>query len=246
MRDAHDPAKITAHLERVASATESLAAARGEYGKISLERSFYRWDFFYRALYVFLLGTVLAEISWLMPRVRWLKRGVLFAAIAGCALVVAGVTVRCVLRDRPPVSTLYETILFITGTAVLVCLLVHAMARMRLATTLAVFIGAAGMFMANRYELREAVSAGDTMPSLVAVLDSNYWLATHVTDHHPGLRGGALGLLPGSYLAGRTPLRCADRRHGLVSQPGASDLRCRGFRSAPIGRRNHPGRRLGQ
>jgi ABC-type transport system involved in cytochrome c biogenesis permease subunit len=32
-----------------------------------------------------------------------------------------------------------------------------------------------------KYELKEAATAGDTMPSLVAVLDTNFWLATHVT-----------------------------------------------------------------
>ena len=38
-------------------------------------------------------------------------------------LVIVGLTVRCVLLSRPPVSTLYETIVFITGGAVLVALI---------------------------------------------------------------------------------------------------------------------------
>ena len=43
-----------------------------------------------------------------------------------------------------------------------------------------------------KYELKEAVTAGDTMPSLVAVLDTNFWLSTHVTTVTLGYAAGLL------------------------------------------------------
>ena len=50
-------------------------------------------------------------------------------------------------------------------------------------------LGAGGLFLAGRYEALEGI---DTMPSLVAVLDTNFWLATHVTTITMGYAAGLL------------------------------------------------------
>jgi len=92
------------------------------------------------------------------------------------------------------VSTLYETILFITAVAAIVSLVTEYVNRQGIALSLAAALGSGGMFLAGRYELTESV---DTMPSLVAVLDTNFWLATHVTTvtigYGAGLLAGAVG-----------------------------------------------------
>jgi ABC-type transport system involved in cytochrome c biogenesis permease subunit len=90
------------------------------------------------------------------------------------------------------VSTLYETILFVAGVAVIVCLVLEWINRQRIALAVASVLGALGMFLAMKYELKEAASAGDTMPQLVAVLDTNFWLATHVTTVTMGYSAGLL------------------------------------------------------
>lgn len=53
-------------------------------------------------------------------------------------------------------------------------------------------LGMLGLFLANKYEL---VDKQDTMPSLVAVLDTNFWLATHVTAITSGYSAGLLAAL---------------------------------------------------
>lgn len=45
------------------------------------------------------------------------------------------------------------------------------------------------MMLANRYEMKEGI---DTMPTLIAVLDTNFWLATHVTTVNMGYAAGVL------------------------------------------------------
>ena len=64
--------------------------------------------------------------------------------------------------------------------------------RQRIALALATMLGAGGMFLSMKYEFKEAVTAGDTMPLLVAVLDTNFWLATHVTTSTLGYAAGLL------------------------------------------------------
>jgi ABC-type transport system involved in cytochrome c biogenesis permease subunit len=178
----------------------ALAESRGEYRKIPLEVSFYRADYFYNALYAFVAAFLCVALSWLKPA-KWLTRGAWLGLGVGTALLVAGITVRCVIRSRPPVSTLYETVLFVAAVAVIAAMIAEYVNRQGIALALATLLGAGGMFLANKYEVQEHV---DTMPSLVAVLDTNFWLATHVTcvtiGYSAGLLAGAIGHV---YVLGR-------------------------------------------
>src|SRR5262249_33642462 len=119
----------------------------------------------------------------------------------GALLLVAGITMRCVIRGRPPVSTLYETVLFVTAVAVIVGMVAEYVNRKGIALALSTVLGAGGLALANKYEL---VEKGDTMPSLVAVLDTNFWLATHVTCVTIGYGAGLLaGVIGHVYLLGK-------------------------------------------
>ncbi len=165
------------------------AADRGEYEKVPLEVFYYKAKFFFYSQWLYVLCFVLVGMMWLKPDARVF--GVLLPAALSVPtiLLVAGITVRCIIRERPPVSTLYETILFITACAVITCLAIEFMNRQGLAISLGAILGTMGMFLANKYEVKEGI---DTMPSLVAVLDTNFWLSTHVTTVTMGYAAGLL------------------------------------------------------
>ncbi len=165
------------------------AEARGEYGKIPLEVSFYRAKVFYYAQILFVLSFLVAAISWFNLRSKLLARATAVSVAVPWALLVTGITVRSVIRGRPPISTLYETILFITAVAVVVALFMEYVNRQRIAISVAAFLGTLGIFLANRYEI---TNKEDTMPMLSAVLDTNFWLATHVTIINIGYAAGML------------------------------------------------------
>ena len=188
------------HAETFRDRVVALAESRGEYGKIPLEVTFYRADFFYNALYAFVAAFLLVAFSWVKPA-KWLTRGAVLGIGVGTLLLVAGITMRCIIRERPPVSTLYETVLFVTAVAVIGSMITEYVNRQGIALALATVLGTGGLFLANKYELQEHV---DTMPSLVAVLDTNFWLATHVTcvtiGYGAGLLAGAIGHV---YVLGR-------------------------------------------
>ncbi|MEW6072338.1 MAG: cytochrome c biogenesis protein CcsA [Planctomycetota bacterium] len=187
-----DRAAFQAELAAFHTGVVDLAAERGEYGRIPLEVRLNRFRPFTNALVLFLLGFVLTALGWLLPGVRALRWGVWGTTGLATLLVAAGITMRCIIRQRPPVVSLYDTILFITGCMVLVSLILERLTRQNLALSLATILGAAGMFLAGRYELKEVASAGDTMASVVAVLDTNYYLAIHVTTIAMGYAGGLL------------------------------------------------------
>lgn len=177
-----------------------LAQSRGEYGKVPLEVTFYKWRFFVWAQWLFVIAFLCAAFSWMKP-MKGLTRAAGGTVAMATLLLVIGITLRCVIRDRPPVSTLYETILFITGVGAIVAMVTEYVNRRGIALAMATVLGTLGMFLANKYESHEAV---DTMPSLVAVLDTNFWLATHVTSVTIGYSAGLLaGLIAHIYVFGK-------------------------------------------
>lgn len=182
-----DRAAFLEELRRFHGAIAGQAVTRGEYSRIPLEVSFYRGQYFFRAQWLYVLAFMLVALSWLLPKRQWVYRLTVPAVFVPTIFLVAGITYRCIIRGRPPVTTLYETLLFTTASAVLVCLIIELINRRRVAVATAAILGVLGMFISNRYEAKDAV---DTMPAMVAVLDTNFWLATHVTTIVIGYAAG--------------------------------------------------------
>ena len=77
--------------------------------------------------------------------------------------------------QRPPVTTLYESVIFVSFIAVLLSIIIEYFKKNSSGLFLGSIIGTFLLFVSFGYE-----SDGDTLGMLVAVLNSNFWLATHV------------------------------------------------------------------
>ncbi len=201
----NDPPRMKAAMQRVRGSLVATATGREQYAKIDSEIGYYKADLFFRALVLYVLCFVLVAVGWLLRADHKLNRALPWLLFAPFALHVAAIVWRGYLRARPPVSTLYETIPFITAAVVLVALIIELIDRRRVAVVFAALLGAAGLFLTQRYEVKEAFDRGiDTMPQLVAVLDTNFWLSTHVTSVTIGYAAGLLaGLLAHVYILGK-------------------------------------------
>ena len=168
------------------------AEARGEYRHIELEADFYRKNWFLNALVFFILGTVAALGMWTLGKgtagrvLCWITFGSTFTGLVLCVIAIVQ---RCIIMQRPPVGNLYDTIIFIAATVVLISLLIEWMTRRRFALGVAPIIGTMLVILSRRFELGDAK---DYMDPLVAVLDSNYWLTTHVLTITLGYAAGLL------------------------------------------------------
>src|SRR5262249_46975534 len=102
---------------------------------------------------------------------------------------------RMYLQGRPPVTNLYSSSVFIGWGCVLLCLGLEAVFRNGLANLVAGVLGALTMMIAHFL----AGTSGDTLEMMQAVLDTNFWLATHVTcvalGYVASLVAGFLGFL---------------------------------------------------
>ena len=168
------------------------AESRGEMGLVSLEVTYFKRDFFLNALVFFLIGSLLTLAMWALGNsaisksIYWTIGG---TTMVGAFLCVIAIVMRSIIMQRSPVGNLYDTIIFIGTTSVMLALLVEWMTRKRFALGLSPIIGAALILLARRYEMGDA---GDHLDPLVAVLDSNYWLTTHVITITLGYSAGLL------------------------------------------------------
>ncbi len=194
-------AEFLRHLKEYHSRVKSVAESRGEYEKIEQEVAFYKLDPFGWSLVLYLIAFALLGVTWLRPQWRWLEITAWAMLWLTLGLHTVGIVQRCLIRDRPPISTLYETVIFITATGVLTMLLIEHMNRRKVALAMTPIVGALGLFIASRYEVLKGT---DTMPQLVAVLDTNFWLATHVTCISIGYCAGLIaGLIAHVYVLGK-------------------------------------------
>lgn len=198
------PEAFATELTQFAKDQHSISDPRGEGVHSDLEVQMYRSKPFSYALYLFVFGFVFMAFSWLTPGSRIGKALILIAgvlAFAGLCFDVYGMTLRSIIRQRPPITNLYDTVIFITATAVLLGLLIEWFTRMGIGTLVAIVSGVLGMFLSLKYEAKEAT---DTITQLVAVLDTNFWLATHVTIINIGYAAALVAAIIGViYLATR-------------------------------------------
>ena len=163
------------------------------------EVKLYNRAYFHNSLAYFIMGFLILAASWLAPGSKVSKILVWIAvAVTVFALMfnVVGIFQRSIVRSRPPITNLYDTVIFITAVAVILSLALEYFTRRGVGLLLAVLSGVGGMFLSLRYEVKEAT---DTMDPLQAVLDTNFWLATHVTTINIGYAAGLLAMLLGAY-----------------------------------------------
>jgi ABC-type transport system involved in cytochrome c biogenesis permease subunit len=98
--------------------------------------------------------------------------GLLVVALVVHTLAIA---LRIYLQGRPPVTNLYSSAIFIGWACLVMALVAERLFPLGLAALCASAIGASTLIVAHNLG-----NDGDTMQMMQAVLDSNFWLATHV------------------------------------------------------------------
>jgi ABC-type transport system involved in cytochrome c biogenesis permease subunit len=175
-----DAVKFKAASKALLTKIQYAAKQRGEAQFIALERHSMKADYFFYSQWIFLVGFIAVALTWISPGSRFDKIAKFSAwLLLGTATVlsVVGVVIRCIIMQRPPITTLYETILFIGASVALFGLIAEWITKRGLGLLVAAVGGTACMFLAIQFEASEAT---DTLQQLQAVLITNFWLSTHV------------------------------------------------------------------
>jgi ABC-type transport system involved in cytochrome c biogenesis permease subunit len=142
--------------------------------KSDIEARFNAAQPFYRSSILYGLALFIGLFSWL----AWpdtLGRSAFWLVAVAWVLCTAGIATRMWLEGRPPVTNLYSSALFVGWGSAGLCLILEKFFRNAIASVAAGSIGIATLVIAHHLSL-----SGDTMEMMRAVLDSNFWLATHV------------------------------------------------------------------
>ena len=176
-----------ASLRKFRNTVVARAQMRGEFDKVPLENYYLSASWHYQSLHWFLLAILVVAGSWLAPRAKWLWVSSVVATVIPLCMLTADVILRSVVRGRPPILNLYDTFLFIAAIGVLSAVVAEVITRRRVAIFLAPVFGAMLVMLARAFEVE---SGEDQMAPLQAVLDTNYYLATHVTSINMGYAAG--------------------------------------------------------
>lgn len=158
-------------------------------GKIKVENLYYQLDLIYNSLLLFGLIFLSICLGFTKPNSKiWvtINKNLLYIPIL---MLITAICMRCFILERPPVATLYESILFITATICIICMYVEKVFHYKMVAFTTSLIGAMGLFLSYQHETGDAT---DTMGNLAAVLNSNFWLSTHVTSVTIGYSAGLL------------------------------------------------------
>jgi len=164
-------------------AVVSRATARGEYDKVPLESYYLAASWHYKALHYFLFALLVVALGWTMPRSKWMWLAGIVSTVVPWLFLVTDIVLRCVIRGRPPILNLYDTFLFVAAIGVGAAIVAEIVSRRRFVLSIAPVFGALLIALARAFEVEDGK---DQLAPLQAVLDTNYYLATHVTSINIG------------------------------------------------------------
>jgi ABC-type transport system involved in cytochrome c biogenesis permease subunit len=140
-----------------------------------------RYEFFFNAVDPFTHSMTLYVLAFLLACISWLawqqplNRAAFYLLLLALAVHTFGLVSRMYLQERPPVTNLYSSAIFIGWGAVMVALVLERIFRDGIGAACAGAIGFITLIIAHHL-----AGNGDTLEMLQAVLDTNIWLATHV------------------------------------------------------------------
>jgi ABC-type transport system involved in cytochrome c biogenesis permease subunit len=167
------PAEFNAALGKYRSAVAALPDVEAAEGKAAYEAWFNGFNPTDLAKWLYILASIICFASFLV----WhgpLNRFVSWMLVGTFVLHTFALAARIYLTGRPPVVNLYSSAVFIGWACVLAGLGLEMLYRLGIGNLVAALSG--GLTLMVAYGL----DSGDTMHVLQAVLDTQFWLSTHV------------------------------------------------------------------
>ena len=142
--------------------------------RVHYERVFNGLQPFYISMQLYVLIFLAVCISWL----RWpkeLAKAAFWVLVFAFLIHTFGLLSRMYIQGRPPVTNLYSSAVFVGWGAVLLGIFIEKFFKNGIGAAMASLVGFCTLIIAHHLAM-----TGDTLEMMRAVLDSNFWLATHV------------------------------------------------------------------
>ncbi len=143
--------------------------------KDRIETAYNRFAPFYQCVVLYVLVFLICCLSWL----AWtepLRKSAFYLLYLTLAIQTAAILVRMYVQGRPPVTNLYSSAVFIGWGCVIIGLVLEKLYPIGIGNILAAVLGLSTTIISHNL-----ATGGDTLEMMQAVLDTNFWLSTHVT-----------------------------------------------------------------
>jgi len=140
-----------------------------------------QFELLFNQIQPFTLGITLYTIAFLLMCFSWLvwpkelSRSAYLILFIAFGIHTFGLLSRMILQGRPPVTNLYSSAVFIGWIAVILGIILEKLHKKGIGTIVSAVSGFLTLIIAHHM-----IESGDTMEMMQAVLDSNFWLGTHV------------------------------------------------------------------
>jgi ABC-type transport system involved in cytochrome c biogenesis permease subunit len=149
----------------------------GDARAVNFEASFNRFDPFFHCQWLYVLVFALGCLSWVGgpfgSRCRWSAVGLALVTLTVHSAALIG---RMYIQGRPPITNLYSSAVYIAWGCLATTLILELIYQNGIGIALGGLTGFLSLQIADRLG-----TSGDTLEMMQAVLDTNFWLATHVT-----------------------------------------------------------------
>ena len=161
--------------------------------RIRFELIYNSLDPFYMTKIFFGLAILISLLAIMLTK-NWIRSASI--ALLGMGILIQGIglTLRIAISGRPPVSNLFETFVFVAWICAILGLSLEFYNRKAFGILVGSLTGFLILMLSQKYS-----SDGDTIGVLVAVLNSNFWLATHVVTISLGYAGFCLAGVIGHF-----------------------------------------------
>jgi cytochrome c-type biogenesis protein CcsB len=144
--------------------------------KLQLEYFYNHFEAFYRAIWCYGIALVILIAAHLRKRGRALQNIGVAVAILGLAFQAAGIVMRCMIAGRPPVTNMYESIIWVSFAVSFFGMIFFVRYRAPIYLLAALPVTLIALLLVHQMP----IAMPSSIDPLVPVLRDNFWLTIHV------------------------------------------------------------------
>jgi cytochrome c-type biogenesis protein CcsB len=144
--------------------------------KLRLEYFYNHFDGFYRAAWCYGIALLILIAAHLRKRGGWLRHAGVAMAVAGLLFHASAIVMRCMIAGRPPVTNMYESIIWVSFAVSFFGMIFFARYRTTVYLLAALPVTLIALLLVHQMP----IAMPSSIDPLVPVLRDNFWLTIHV------------------------------------------------------------------
>ena len=144
--------------------------------ELRLEYFYNHFDGFYRAAWCYGIALVLLAVAYNLTRSKILTFAGVGLALAGLLFHGNAIVLRCLIAGRPPVTNMYESIIWVSFTVLFLGMIFFARYRAPVYLLAALPVSLLALLLVHQIP----IAMPSSIDPLVPVLRDNFWLTIHV------------------------------------------------------------------